>query len=181
MISPTGAYLTSDMTGHVHDAALAAFLPSWLIGLGVESVLDLGCGAGLYGVPLASAGITYRGYDGNPNVSAMSGGVCRQADLSAKVSLGTSDCVLSLEVGEHIPAEYEDVFLRNVASHARNLIILSWAIEGQGGHGHVNCRNNDYIIMKMRRMKWQYRPDYTDKLRSVATLPWFKNTIMVFA
>ncbi|KAK7004434.1 hypothetical protein BgiMline_005954, partial [Biomphalaria glabrata] len=37
------------------------------------------------------------------------------------------DWVLSIEVGEHIPPQYEDTYLDNLARHAREGLILSWA------------------------------------------------------
>lgn len=38
------------------------------------------------------------------------------------------DVVLSLEVAEHIPRALEAAFVDGVASHARERIILSWAV-----------------------------------------------------
>lgn len=52
----------------------------------------------------------------------------------------------SFEVGEHILAEFENNFIKNIADNARKGIIMSWALVGQGGYKHVNERNNDYII-----------------------------------
>ena len=37
-----------------------------------------------------------------------------------------SDWVLSLEVGEHVPSRYEDMYLRNLHAHNCKGIILSW-------------------------------------------------------
>jgi hypothetical protein len=49
-------------------------------------------------------------------------------------------------VAEHIPPEYESIFIENLISCNRKGIILSWAIPGQGGHGHFNEKPNDYVI-----------------------------------
>ena len=59
---------------------------------------------------------------------------------------------MSLEVGEHIPKEYEDIFINNLHNNNNKGIILSWAILGQGGFGHVNEQNNDYIKSKMSNL-----------------------------
>lgn len=88
------------------------------------------------------------------------------------------DWVMSLEVGEHIPAEYENIFLDNLARHADKGILLSWAVEGQNGHHHVNNYNNDYVIECMRERSFEY--DAATSLRTVAALPYLKNTLMVF-
>ena len=86
---------------------------------------------------------------------------------------------MSLEVGEHIPREHEQTFLDNVCRYANELIVLSWAVEGQAGLGHVNCRNNDYIVEQMRQRGYVL-DDTTSKLREAAQVPWFKDTLMVF-
>jgi hypothetical protein len=180
LIGDTGAYLTNNKTGHFHDPILSKHLPSFMVARGIRSVIDIGCGLGLYGNDIRNAQIHYRGFDANPNVSAMSGGRCEYADFSKTNSFGLFDCVLSLEVGEHIPKKYEAVFLDNIASHSNGLIILSWALVGQGGHGHVNCQDNDYIIAQMHKRKCQFNQDMTDILRKHSSLKWLKNTIMVF-
>jgi hypothetical protein len=90
------------------------------------------------------------------------------------------DWVISLEVGEHIPAEHALTFLRNLHVHNSEGIILSWAVEGQPGVGHVNCQSNEAIRSALAA--WGYQSDYAQEaqLRAVCTLPWFKDTLMVF-
>lgn len=49
----------------------------------------------------------------------MSGGKIQQLELGAPVNLGRRfDWVMSIEVGEHIPVESEDIFMDNVIRHA---------------------------------------------------------------
>jgi tryptophanyl-tRNA synthetase len=43
------------------------------------------------------------------------------------------DWIISLEVALHIPEKYEAVYLDNILRHAKEGIILSWAVPGQGG------------------------------------------------
>ena len=60
-------------------------------------------------------------------------------DLSMPLELPKADWVLSLEVGEHVPSNYEQAMLiRNLHHHNRKGVILSWSVIGQGGHSHVN-------------------------------------------
>ena len=144
------------------------------------TIIDIGCGNGDYTRMLKSVGYDCKGYDGSPLTPEISGGLCGVMDFSVPVDVGKYDLVLSLEVGEHIPAEYEQVFLDNVVNASNEQIILSWAIEGQGGTGHVNCRNNDYIIKEMEKRGFAYDADLSDWLRIHSVFPWFQNTIMVF-
>jgi hypothetical protein len=88
--------------------------------------------------------------------------------------------VFCLEVGEHIPVQYEQTFIDNVCRAAKNDIVLSWAIIGQGGDGHVNCRNNDYVINQMAIRGFTIDIGKSNQLRNCANLFWFKNTVMYF-
>lgn len=177
-ISETGCWLSEDLVnGHMFDEKLAKAIAE-LIGKG-QYVVDMGCGNGKYVEYFNSKEIHCWGIDGSPLTERFAN--CTQWDLSQPATLQpNADVVLSLEVGEHIPAQYEQVFLDNLCRPNPELIILSWAVEGQAGQGHVNCRNNDYIIAEMDRRGYSYDRDASHNLRSVSRLPWFKNTIMVF-
>jgi tryptophanyl-tRNA synthetase len=54
-------------------------------------------------------------------------------------SIGQYDWIISLEVAEHIPEKYEAVYLDNIFRHAKEGIILSWAVPGQIGLSLVVC------------------------------------------
>jgi hypothetical protein len=77
------------------------------------------------------------------------------------------DLVISIEVGEHIPKEFEQVFIDNICSHTNSKLILSWAIVGQGGDGHVNCQNNDYIIAKLKEKGFEHDEYNSSVLRDI--------------
>ena len=147
----------------------------------IQSLVDLGCGLGQYQRALARNLFTCHGYDGNPHTSWLTQGRCGMADLSVPLNLGRRyDMVLSLEVGEHIPPAFEDVYLGNVDRHAGRWVVLSWAVPGQGGLGHVNERPNAYIEERMHARGWVLSKQSTENLRMKATLPWFRNTVMAF-
>ena len=121
------------------------------------------------------------GYDGNPATPVLSDGICGVMDLSAPFDLSKKfDWVLSLEVGEHLPKKFEKTFVENLDRHNTSGIVLSWAIPGQGGTGHFNEQNNGYVQQILIRLG--YVPDRVveQRLRKVASIRWFKNTIMVF-
>lgn len=90
------------------------------------------------------------------------------------------DWVMSLEVGEHLPKQYEQVLLENIARHAKVGVVLTWATPGQGGHAHVNEQPNEYVIEKLATLGLKYDKEQSIAYRAVAELPWFKKTIMVF-
>ena len=145
-----------------------------------ETVVDIGCGDGRYTKALIKAGFECVGYDGSPLTPEITGGLCKVKDFSNPVDIGEFQVVLCLEVGEHIPEEYEQVFIDNICLASKEIIILSWAVEGQPGYGHVNCKNNDYVISEMADRGFLYKFDTSEYLRKNSELWWFKNTVMVF-
>lgn len=189
LISATGAFLTNDLTGHVFDARLATAIGIVLNQHDIDHVYDLGCGPGWYAGFIEARKIQYTGYDANPNVVTMglsNNATCQYADLSAPFTVQRSQAdgnvaIMSLEVGEHIPVQYEQAFMDNVfCQEGVKLVILSWAIVGQGGHGHVNCRDNAYVIEQAAQRGYAFDTDITARLRRGASLSWFKNSLMVF-
>jgi hypothetical protein len=147
----------------------------------IRTVLDLGCGLGEYAKVFNDSGFSCDCYDGNPDTLLLTNNLCSCIDLSNSISLNKQyDCVMSLEVGEHIPATYEMIFIENIVKHTKSYILLSWAIPFQSGDGHVNCRSNSYIINALQNYGFVFLADDTNSMRSSVDLPWFRNTIMLF-
>ena len=143
---------------------------------------DLGCGPGFYCAFFSSHGWDVQGYEGTPDMTRF-GKYDRitTQDLSVRnTTLPQYTVVLSLEVGEHIPKEYETNFLDNVCSMAGRTLILSWAVPGQGGYGHFNCQPNKYIIEQVASRGLTLNVPKSNCLRNASTLSWFKNTLMLF-
>ena len=131
------------------------------------SLNDLGAGVGQMGRSLLSLepGISYQGYDGAGNVEASTNGFVRWADLTVRLFLPVAEWVLSLEVGEHVPSEFEVTLLSNL--HAANCrgIILSWARLGQAGYGHVNNHSPQYIADRFDELGYDVNWQLTSAMR----------------
>jgi hypothetical protein len=180
-INQTGAWQTDTDIGHIHDSKLCNSILQLLTNYNIQTIVDFGCGLGDYAKTFAQHNYIVSAFDGNPNTPELTNNIGKVLDLSKSVNLKQKyDCVLSLEVGEHIPKKYEQIFINNICNHANNIIILSWAIEGQGGDGHVNCQNNEYIIKQIESRNFKYNADLSNNLRIGSSLEWFKNTIMIF-
>lgn len=149
-----------------------------------QRILDLGCGIGQYGLYFkrSNASFHWTGFDGAINVEEYTSDFVRWADLSVPgfIIPDLADWVMALEVGEHVPAEFEDVVLDNIARNSKCGAIVSWAIPGQGGHAHVNNRPNSYVIQKFRDRGFEYDDVKSQEGKAAAQYLWFKNTIMVF-
>lgn len=184
-INEKGYWENPTSLGHAHDSRLAGAILKVLRAKGCDTLVDFGCGTGEYARFFAKHRIVTEAYDGNPHTEQLSGGIGKVKDLSQHFDLCKKfKCVMSLEVGEHIPAEFEQTFLNNLTNHCNEdeggIIILSWAIPGQDGDGHVNCQTNDYIIHQMQLRGFYLDNTLTNQLRKAASLWWFKNSIMVF-
>jgi len=143
-----------------------------------KNIYDFGCGPGKYVKHLNDNNFNCKGYDGNPSTNRITN--CSVLDLTSNFQLEKADFLICLEVGEHVPKTFEEKLISNITNHVTDKLLLSWAVVGQAGHGHVNCQNNDYVIRKFESMNFQYNQAESETLRNVSTLPWFKNTVMVF-
>lgn len=166
---------------HRFDPLLAKALVAFFSQENAHNIVDFGCGMGDYVKCLSASNFNCKGYDGNPNTYELSDGVASVIDLSQPFDLGIQfDWIVCLEVGEHLPPSYETTLIQNLHRHNSKGIILSWAVKGQGGFGHFNEQNNDYIKKIMTNLGYINDEERERFLRTHSSLPWFKNTIMVF-
>lgn len=181
MFNERGIWLDNNLVEHKYDAPLNNMLIEVLKEKQVKTIMDFGCGPGDYAKRFIDSGFKCKCCDGNPHTEELSDGLCFVQDLSVDFDLNEKyDCVLCLEVGEHIPNKYENVFINNLLKHSKGLIILSWATIGQGGHGHVNEHPNEYIEDIFNSHNYNRNKKLETKLRNAAEWWWFNNTIMIF-
>jgi len=181
-ISDTGFWVDVDFEKeHCFDKSLASSILTFLQTRGIKKMYDFGCGPGQYVQKMREGGIESIGYDGNPITSRFLN--CNVADITnPDFTLEPVDCVLCLEVGEHVPNQFERVLFDNIDKHVNpgGILILSWAIPGQGGYGHVNCQTNQYVRSQIIPRGYTSLPDIESTLRNHSSLSWFKHTILVF-
>jgi len=180
-INENGSWNIKDQNEHYYDSELMKYMYEFFIKKNVKSAVDLGCGPGKYVEYLLSKNFDVEGYDGNPYTPEITNNICKVIDLSVDLDLNRIfDCVISLEVGEHIPKEFESTYINNLIKHTNRFVIISWAIPGQSGYGHVNCQTNEYIKGIFKDKGFKDLLAFQNILRNKATASWFKNTIMVF-
>jgi len=145
-----------------------------------KMVIDLGCGNGEYIKRLKNFRYKVQGYEGQPLKDAPE--FIKKQDITKQIKGVKRGSVLCLEVMEHIPAKLEKKVLANIKNACNGRLILSWGIEGQGGCGHVNERNANYVIPTIEKLGFSFKQDLSQELRDIAgaDLPWFKNSIYVF-
>ena len=107
-----------------------------------QSVLDLGCGRGVWLQEWQDAGVAkVCGVDGSyvdVNNLAIKPEDFVPADLTRPfVSENRFDLAQSLEVGEHLPKEAAQTLVQSLVS-ASDRVLFSAAVVGQGGEFHIN-------------------------------------------
>ena len=75
------------------------------------------------------------------------------------------DWIISLEVAEHIPKEFESTYLDNIVRHAVEGIIISWAIPGQDGVQHINNQPFYYVAFALAKLGFTHRVTETHRCR----------------
>lgn len=120
-------------------AAFIGLLNPWL---GPKSVLDLGCGRGVWLEEWHKAtGARVTGVDGdyvNRQTLAIPSEAFQPADLTGVVETGARyDLAQSLEVGEHLPPHASDALVESL-TRASDRVLFSAAVTGQGGECHIN-------------------------------------------
>eukprot|EP00933_Yihiella_yeosuensis_P079587 TRINITY_DN9262_c0_g1_i2.p1 TRINITY_DN9262_c0_g1~~TRINITY_DN9262_c0_g1_i2.p1 ORF type:complete len:217 (-),score=48.47 TRINITY_DN9262_c0_g1_i2:49-699(-) len=151
LVGPTGAWKgAAGSELHHHDPGLAAALAAFLKYEKPKRVIDMGCGLGDYVRAIQAAGIDCAGFDGHPDTSELTNGLCYTADfedpaLPEQIASGNYDWCLCLEVFEHVPKELEGQLVDCMLAAAGRGLIVSVATPGQGGLGHVNEQPHEYV------------------------------------
>ena len=168
---------------HVHSENLSQWIYDFCIKKKIQSVTDFGCGLGEYLSKLSPIVSNAIGVEGSIPKQAKFEYII-EGDLTTdlKSKAFTSDLVISLEVGEHIPAEFMGVYLDNITNHSAKYLITSWAVRGQAGFGHVNCLDNSEIIPEFEKRGFKLLEKETEKARLIIEdkAHWFRNTLFIF-
>lgn len=167
---------------HVHCSRLSKWISEFLKNEKSNLLIDFGCGLGNYLKDLQDFGFEELiGFEADIPKRKVFDDIWIQ-DLTIPFILPTKGNVLSLEVGEHVPSELMNIYLDNICNNCNNYLIISWAIRGQAGFGHVNCLNNDEVIPLIEQRGFKFLSKETEEVRNVdlSEAPWFNNTLLIF-
>lgn len=149
-----------------------------------SSVLDVGCGPGIYAEAiqnLASHPIVVRGVDSDPRAPAW----VVPTDITVAHAPGVFDLVLCLEVLEHIPALRSRRALRYLIGAQPSTLLFSAAIPGQGGEGHVHLQPRSYWVRRFHTHGYYLDIDRTEAMlahiRTGPHMGWFTQNAMVLS
>jgi len=153
--------------------------------LHVSSVVDIGCGRGVWVDEWRRNGVEdVLGIDGD-YVSADRLVIPKEnfaaLNLSEPIRLGRRfDLVQSLEVAEHICASRAEIFTDSLVAHS-DVILFSAAGPGQGGEFHINEQPYQYWRDKFARRGFEVvdciRPNIVD-IRAIE--PWYRYNMFLY-
>lgn len=153
-----------------------------------KSVIDIGCGVGIYLAEFAKNNIDILGYDGSPAAIAGSlvGEKIKLHDLGDPLKLSRRfDLCLCLEVAEHLREDCADNLI-NTLTNLSSTIIFTAATPGQGPRsmGHINEQPSAYWQKKFKRKNFIMNKKLTEKIKQEMigqnVVWWLTKNLMIF-
>ena len=146
------------------------------------SVIDVGCGEGIWAAVFEAEGVPAVGVDGayvRPERRLVDRFVVW--DLREPLpALGRFDLCVCLEVAEHLPAAAAGSLVSGLAGLA-DRVLFSAAVPGQGGTDHINEQRHEYWIERFARAGLRadtaWREQFADD-EDVAW--WYRRNMVVF-
>lgn len=151
-----------------------------------ESVIDFGCAVGAHLEPFHKNNIAVQGVEGNKKgieYAVIPKKYISHHDLRKPFDSNRKyDLAISIEVAEHIPQQFDDVYVNSICASASNIVITA-APPGQGGTHHVNEQPNEYWIDKFERRGFSYRENANKELAAqfeVSNSTWVEENLLIF-
>ena len=174
--------LASHLGGHFGftnaDKGALVFLKETL---GVESMLDVGCGPGKQVRLARRLGIEAFGIDGDHTLKFSEPYFFLQDFTKGKFSCDrTFDLVWSVEFLEHVEEQYQPFYMSTF--RLAKAVVCTAALPGQLGFHHVNCRKQSYWIGVFKKYGFVFDKPNTQKLREHSSMgrDFMRDTGMLF-
>ena len=149
--------------------------------LNPSSLLDIGCGPGHFVDSFRDCGIDAKGIDVDDRVY---GKEHLTYQSLFDITNESADVVVCMEVAEHIEQELEDQVIAKVVSTVGKTLIWTAAAIGQGGIGHINCKNKNDWAEKLTnaglvRNTTKEQQLITDMKKGIH-MGWFTNNLLYY-
>lgn len=163
-----------------------SFIEALKLGYQITSILDVGCGRGIWLKAWQEKGIEdILGIDGSyvdkntlciPCENFLAMDISKPFDLKKRF-----DLVECLEVAEHISESAAATLIHGLTTHG-NIILFSAATPGQGGEHHVNEQPLEYWAEHFERLGYHafdYPRQCTQHLVNIE--PWYRYNTVIYA
>lgn len=142
---------------------------------GSGTILDWGCGPGIYLLPYKERGWTIRGFDACPTAGqSLEPDEFRRWDARFQPSeqplfdgldwSGWADLSICFEVAEHLEEHWADRLVDTLCEHS-SAILFTAATPGQGGSYHYNEQPHEYWLNKFKDRHNFVVSDFQPKLK----------------
>ncbi len=163
-------------------ASARRVVPVAVAGWRPASVIDVGCGEGIWAAVFEAEGVPAVGVDGayvRPERRLVDRYVAW--DLREPLpALGRYDLAVCLEVAEHLPAASAGTLVADLAGLA-DRILFSAAVPGQGGTDHINEQPHDYWIERFVRAGFRADVAWREQFAADEDVAWwYRQNMIVF-
>ena len=149
--------------------------------LAPESALDIGCGPGIYVDSLQAIRVNAQGIDIDDRVH---GKEHLKYQSLFDITDESAEVVICMEVAEHIDSVQEDLVVEKVVSTVGRTLIWTAAAVGQGGIGHINCKDKQDWADKITAAGLVRNREKESQLIEYARrgyhMGWFINNLLYF-
>ena len=163
---PCGGWNYDGYSAYTYDSTMLKAILALCRQTDTESVLDAGCGPGMYVAMLREQGIAAAGFDANPHTACLSARLlpkdedpCIVADLLDEELEADSkfNLVICHDVLPFIPADKTATALKHLARFSDAYILLSWREQPANSVLPMVCHTEQDITATMEPLG--YRPD----------------------
>lgn len=176
-----------------HRAALET-APAMVAGIrglfpGVRSVVDFGCGTGVYVSEWRRLGLDALGFEYSERARRIAkermGVEVEAFDLEVFAGAGRGfDLSTSFEVAEHLPPDVGERLV-DVCCRSAPVVVFSAAHPGQPGQGHIHLRPKAFWIERFAARGFRFEDGATSRLeaelrRSLSRGLWLADNVAVF-
>jgi len=162
-----------------HPEAVSKLVDHLLTIINPLTVLDVGCGRGLWLKELEKRGVSVRGIDGdwiNHETLLIDTSDFIVCDIEDGFVLPNRfDLTISLEVAEHLKKESADIFVESLVMSS-DKILFSAALPKQKGVNHINCQPISYWAEKFNKHGYFLFDCFRPKFLTDKTIPSFYRT-----
>jgi glycosyltransferase involved in cell wall biosynthesis len=166
----------------IEEKPFADRLASWVKeNLNPKQLLDIGCGPGHFVDSFISQGINATGIDTDDRII---GKEHLKYQSLFDITNESADVVVCMEVAEHIEQALEDQVVAKVAQTVAGTLIWTAAAVGQGGIGHINCRDKEDWAIKLSQAgltrNYKKEQQLINDMKKGSHMGWFVHNLLYF-